>query len=292
MNRKRRRWAFFLGAGVAVAFLASTMAWFATKGEWPVPKPGAVDSPSKGAEPTERPYPPVATPAPEPSPPTVATPPSSAPSPPPARRPLPPPSPFPSPAAPSPSSRPDAEARVKQFLASLAEGHVANDIPRQMMRRQMVRVRARIMKGAVDLSGLAPEARATPIRVSPVMTVRLVGDKSAFDIVELSSELQAIGAVHRHGADWAWDVTPLKTGRHWLTLRVTAKDDDVVQDMPLHTESVEVTVTPWLWTRQTAGDHWQWLTTAIAIPMLVFVANRVMKRFKREKSVDDTVRTG
>ena len=108
------------------------------------------------------------------------------------------------------------------------------------------------------------------IKVGSVMTVRLIGDEKAFTIQSLNSEEQAVAG--KQFAQWEWNVTPLVSGDQNLYLRVSAKIStpnrgEKTVDIPVMHRRIKVRVDPLYASRKFVGDNWQWLWTALVIPI-------------------------
>jgi hypothetical protein len=122
------------------------------------------------------------------------------------------------------------------------------------------------------------------------MKAKLVGD--GFEVTPLSEEEQFV--TDDTYTEWAWDVKPLQSGERKLNLTVTVKViaeglGERARDIPVITRTVVVEVDPVYTVTSFVGDNWQWLWTAILVPIAgwgwVYYSK---KRAKRKKLTEQS----
>jgi hypothetical protein len=172
----------------------------------------------------------------------------------------------------SASSGPAASAA--DALARLSEGRILFNPPARMVRGHSERVEVRITSSPdldleAGLLGTGP-AREEPIRVGLTMTVELLG--SAFEILSLNEKEQLVPP--GDFAQWAFDVTPTRSGLNRLTVRssVRVQVDGVtaVRDIPVLDRQIEVRSDPELALRTFLEKNWQFIASAVLLPLLGF----------------------
>ena len=107
------------------------------------------------------------------------------------------------------------------------------------------------------------------IQVAPRMTARLTASSSDFSVVSNTPETQAISA--NKPTAWSWTIHPNRSGTHSLHLDV---DADIIVDgvstprsFRTFDKNIDVTVTiPWR-VEEFARQNWQWLWTALLVPL-------------------------
>ena len=116
--------------------------------------------------------------------------------------------------------------------------------------------------------------------------MRLSGDPY-FDIKGLNDEEQLV--TEKGYTEWSFTVLPLKKG-HWpLHLLITAIirtpfGTEKVKDYPVKDEIVEVQVTAFNAALFFVGDNWQWLATAVVIPLGIWLWKQRTGTKKRKRS--------
>lgn len=118
----------------------------------------------------------------------------------------------------------DYSALVEAEKCKLKEGKIAFEPEREMIVGEVYRVEARISidESMEDLiAGLSTQGKVMvkSIPVSTFMKVRLTGPK--FDISPISDERQLVAKGGYR--EWLWDVTPMASGTHNLTLSAFAE---------------------------------------------------------------------
>lgn len=106
-----------------------------------------------------------------------------------------------------------------------------------------------------------------------------------FQITPLNSEEQLVD--DSTNTIWQWNVTPLRSGENELILRTTVKVLDELgenyKDIPVFEKRVKVNASLSFVTKQFIGDYWQWLTTVIIIPLIVWGYRRINIKNKADK---------
>jgi hypothetical protein len=118
------------------------------------------------------------------------------------------------------------------------------------------------------------------IKVSPLLQVHLSGEP--YFKVDSLNDLEQL--VDKDITEWSFVVVPQKAGKWPLHLSVTRvfrtpSGTEKLQDYPAKDEYVTVNVQP-LGTTLTnfAANNWQWLWTAVVVPLVVFLWNHRRKR--------------
>lgn len=115
-------------------------------------------------------------------------------------------------------------------------------------------------------------AQVETIKVSPIMKAKLLTESpSDFQITSFSDEEQIVG--ESAYTEWQWRVLPKTWGKHKLLLTVTAILEFPgvsarAWSLPVYEREIEVQIDPVYVVGSFAGEYWQWLVTAIAIPFL------------------------
>jgi len=163
---------------------------------------------------------------------------------------------------------------------NLELGAVLWNPPDRMRISRPERIEVRIGDAGVALGNLHEglRGRGTPLidqlEIAPLMRVALIADPKHFSIQALSNQDQFVrpGTVAR----WDFDVTALRSGLHRLRLlasmRVKVDGKDEVVDLPSYESEVKVGVAPVRAVGQFCAENWQWIATAVAIPLLGWAA--------------------
>jgi len=115
------------------------------------------------------------------------------------------------------------------------------------------------------------------LKISELMTVRLSGDD--FDIVSLNEEKQIIEQIEY--TEWAWDVTPQKSGKKTMHLHVTLSIilpfGEERKDHPVLDREITVQVNPVYSVKVFIIAYWKWIVTALILPLIGWVWKTYMK---------------
>jgi hypothetical protein len=111
------------------------------------------------------------------------------------------------------------------------------------------------------------ERRGARIKASNRMEARLTG--VGFRIEAVTPEVQAV--TRRQNTEWRWEVEPTGTGTRRLHLTLSALIDVEGTESPrtvrTFSQTLEVRVTLLRRVSGFVGDNWQWLWTALLIPV-------------------------
>ncbi len=182
--------------------------------------------------------------------------------------------------------------RIEAELERLAPGRMLFNPPETMTVGQTERVEVRITRELLgldppatdplteDLQGSGPP-EIEPVQVGTFMRARLLGDN--FTITPLNNAEQAVG---RTGfTEWAWDVTPRRSGEQRLHLAVTVQlraegGVEAVRDFPVREKVVTVAVNPGYTLASLGRGYWPYLLGGLilATGTLVVVRRRVRGR--------------
>ncbi len=237
-------------------------------GPLPTPSPSAIPSATLTPSPTP--------PPPSPSPTNTPTPANS-------------PTPAASPTSTTiPISLDPFEAEVQKLL----DRAIAFNPPSEMRQGATEIISARIafqeIPKEVLIEGLPGrgQPQVERIKVSSVMKVTLIGDHAAFAIQNLNNEEQAVAG--KEFAQWEWRVTPLVSGNQELVLRASAvistpNRPEKNVDIPVLHKTIKVRVDPFYASRRFISNNWQWLWTALVVPIALAVW-RLRKRKKTQRA--------
>ena len=105
------------------------------------------------------------------------------------------------------------------------------------------------------------------------MKVTLTAESGAFQVTSLSDEEQTVAG--KEYAEWDWNVTPLRSGDHWLHLRVVAPLNipgwgEKAYDFPAIDRSIEVQVDRWYASKNFLRNYWQWIVGTLLLPLLAW----------------------
>lgn len=179
------------------------------------------------------------------------------------------------------TKKPEWYEVLEEELKRISVGKVIFNPSEEMKVGVRERIEVRISKDPdVDIvSALKGRgiAQIEDIKVSELMKVRVSG--SDFNITPLNEEEQFIGS--QGFTEWAWDVTPQKSGNRVLhlhvTLRIRLPFGEERKDHPVLDKSVLVKVNPIYSTRVFLITYWKWLATGIILPLIGFIWKTYIK---------------
>lgn len=212
---------------------------------------------------TSPPPPPPPAPAPPPPPPPPPVPPLSpgGARPPPAP-PLPPPD---APPLPAPGSTLDRIEKVAD--SELQSGSILYNPPERMRVGERERIEVRITRALSDglREGLRGEGepKVDPVLVGTYMKVELTGPDSAFEITPIGSPI--IPVLATGFAEWRWDVIPIDSGTHSLSIIVTVVYEDQALAERVFDRQIDVVVNPAYSTGKWLASNWDKLLAALGI---------------------------
>jgi hypothetical protein len=181
---------------------------------------------------------------------------------------------------------PNIDTILSDVIGKLDPGMMVYNPPENMKQFSAQRIELRILhlgSGNVTPGAATQTAAAgtltsdlagsgTPIveslNVGTVMKARLSGD--GFEIMPLHEEEQIVAGDTY--TEWAWNVKALKPGEHELNLTITVKVivdgfGEKARDIPVITRQVKVQVDPVGVTKGFISEHWEWVWTALLVPL-------------------------
>jgi len=289
----------FVNKGMAAAALGVTVD---LPSPYPVPSPStepstrptATPTPKPTATPTPRPTP-IGTPSPRPTPLATPTPrPSVRPTPGPIPTPLVNPSPGPS-VLPSPSPAASPLTELDKVVKDLPWGNIAFNVPETIRLDELKPIQLVLsptksieeVKKEVVETGRVESSR---IQISNSMEAILTGSNEAFSITQVPPQRRPISGTE--DTVWRWDVRAIKPGRQRLhvVLNAFVKVDGVESPHPVREFDREYEIfVPWQQKPFFAfvRNNWQWLWTAILLPVGAWIWNqrRKGKKVKGKKRI-------
>jgi len=194
--------------------------------------------------------------------------------------------PFPlvKPLTPSPPPRIDRFGAIDQILEKLEFGNIAFNAPQSMNLNNTAMIQLLLglavptdeLKRMIEAEG---EKVGAQIRVSDRMEALLTGPN--FAITAVTPEIQAVS--RSNITEWKWEVKPISKGRNYLHLTISSLLDvdgaSTPRTIRTFDKIIDVEVT---WHQRVFSfveNNWQWLWTAILIPIVGWL----WKRKKRPK---------
>lgn len=194
-----------------------------------------------------------------------------------------PPPPMPPPLANTDAGEPGAPATepvntdsvdpIDAAMAAMRPANIAFNAPKELNIDSVAPV---VLKLSFDQSeeALRPsvsgpgDVRSASVMASRHLEARLSGRD--LDITAVSEEVQVLPSTGV--TSWRWDVKALSPGPHQLHLTLTAILDlngsPSRRDIETYDTTIDVQVTPKQQLRQFVGKNWQWLWSALLIPLL------------------------
>ncbi len=169
----------------------------------------------------------------------------------------------------------DLSQLIRLELDKMPVGKMLFNPPAEMEQGRAERIELRLTQNlAEDISqGLkgSGQPEIQPLKIGTFMRARLTGDD--FEIHGLNEEEQVVSG--DSFTQWAWDVTPLNSGKRPLHLDVSIRIKvpglaEQHKDYPVIDRDVNISVNPGFLITGFVRDNWQWLVTAILIPVLGF----------------------
>jgi hypothetical protein len=114
------------------------------------------------------------------------------------------------------------------------------------------------------------EVQTHEVQIANRMRALLEGDNpDTLTITPLTPPMQAVSG--KAPTVWMWSIKPLKAGRHpvHVALQTEVRIDGAVTPPLIDTfeGTIEVTITPGQRAEQFVRDNWQWLWTALLVPV-------------------------
>ncbi len=178
---------------------------------------------------------------------------------------------------------------VQAELKKLSPGRILFNVPHEMRQGVTEKVEARLTKAITEDLSKGLKGKGVPqiedIKLNTLMSVRLNGDKDSFDIKSLSHEDQIVEG--EGFTQWEWDVTPLKFGGQSLSLTVTIRMKmptygEERKDYPVFEKQISVMVNPWHIVCKFVEDYWQFIITAMLVPIIGWFVNKRRKSQKKD----------
>jgi hypothetical protein len=178
---------------------------------------------------------------------------------------------------------------IDEILDDLAEGRIAFNAPDSVVELDQSFTIQLLLDPAKTVDELETMIRASgpteshQIKISENMQARLTGN--GFEITAITPEEQLISA--RETTEWKWEVKAVKPGsqRLYLTLSAMIKFQGETKSRAIRTFEREMLVTVSLRKRVLTflGKNWQWLWTALIVPVMGWLWRRrsAKKRAKR-----------
>lgn len=171
---------------------------------------------------------------------------------------------------------------IEKALGELQWGHIAFNSPETVGYGQTKVVQLLLsgnktgdqLLSMIDESGSKETYR---VQFSNDMEARLVG--TAFDISPITPERQAVS--NAGVAEWKWEIKPKGIGeqRLFLTLstHLAVNDEHIEHTVKTFSKTLDVKV---VWPQSALyflAIYWQWLCTAVAIPIVGWLASRIFR---------------
>jgi hypothetical protein len=170
---------------------------------------------------------------------------------------------------------------IDRRFAELSPGAVVFTAPEKMRVADTSEVSLRIAAknhAAGILEGLTEGVTATAEQehITPVMEARLDGG-AGVEVEALGKDAQSVAG--GGFAEWRWNVTPKKSGSQRLTVSIIAHltypdGHDVPKTVRTLTRKVQVSANAGDSIKTFLASYWQWLTTTLIIPIVLFLYRR------------------
>jgi hypothetical protein len=176
------------------------------------------------------------------------------------------------------STAPDIFEKIKEEFANLSPGTIAFNAPDRMKVSEAEQVTVRIApkgEAAGITSGLSGQTTtASQEHITPTMAARL--DGLGFEITALTPETQLVAG--GGFTEWRWSVTPTDSGDHNLNVSIIAKLDQYERVVGTETHAIHVDGNPMAAVTAFFRNNWQWLASAIVIPLIALLWRSRAKR--------------
>lgn len=161
---------------------------------------------------------------------------------------------------------------LQEELKRLPIGKIVFNPPDVMKLGVKDRIEARITKNIQENLLESLKGRGIPkseqLKISELVKVRLSGND--FNIIKLNEEEQIIE--NTGFTEWAWDVTPKKSGKKTLhlhvTLRIRLPFGEERKDHPVLDREIVVKVNPTYSVKIFFVSYWKWVVTALILPLI------------------------
>jgi hypothetical protein len=177
---------------------------------------------------------------------------------------------------------------------SLEEAHIAFNAPRSMRLGETIQIALllslresidQLIENLKNRPTTVGEKQGADIRVSNRMAARLTGE--GFTITAIMPELQVVGSSGT--TEWKWEIKAITPGRHTLhmTLTVIVYVEAAQTPLAIHAfdRQIEVVVSWYYPVGTFVGNNWQWLWTALLVP----IGGWLWARYFRRKNSDNLI---
>lgn len=177
---------------------------------------------------------------------------------------------------------------VDRILSRLELGNVAFNAPATLWVRETAIIELLLsmqhsieeLQKAITAPGEKAGAR---VRISNEMEARLSGP--GFKIEAITPEVQAVSA--SEPTQWKWEIEPTKSGSHHIHLTLSAHLQVEGQRVPRLIRTFERSIRVNVTWRERAGlflsGNWQWLWTAILVPVVPWLLRRWKRVGKKQR---------
>jgi len=175
-----------------------------------------------------------------------------------------------------PTNAIDVSAFIKNELGKFSEGRILYNPPDKMRVGAPEKVEVRISKNIKEdikkgLKGSGTAKIETLEKVGTYMTVKLWGDAFSIEPKDLGPQFVS----EDRFTEWAWKVTPLKSGKQDLHLKVSLRikipgNGEEMRDWPEFYKEINVEVNPPFTIKEFMKKYWQWIITALILPFLAW----------------------
>jgi len=188
-----------------------------------------------------------------------------------------------------PPANPDASLfdEIDRRFAELSPGEIVFTAPDRMRVADTSEVDLRIAAknhSSGILEGLTEGVTSTAAQehITPVMEAHLDGG-SGLDIASVGKDSQSVAG--GGFAEWRWNVTPKRSGSQRLTVSIIAHltypdGRDIPKTIRTMTRKVDVSANVGDSMKTFFASYWQWLTTTLIIPIVIFFYRRRANRDK------------
>ncbi len=169
--------------------------------------------------------------------------------------------------------------RVDRVLATLPTGSVAFNAPETLIEGESAEIEL-LLSLQLSIERLkeqiaeAGEREGERVRITDEMEATLAG--VGFEIEAITPQRQAVSL--RDVTQWKWEVEPTRTGVLSLHVTLTGFIEVAGERRPRAIRTFERTlVVRVTWRARVTGfvsDNWQWLWTAVLVPLAVWVIRR------------------
>jgi hypothetical protein len=186
---------------------------------------------------------------------------------------------------------------VDRLLKQLDCGNIAFNSPEEMNVGETETIKL-ILSGNQSIQAIETALKkdlgkkdrifSTPVLINEIMKADLSASESDFKIEPLSDKEQAVSTTETTA--WLWIVTPKKAGKKDIHLRLSAivkiEGSTLPHNIKTFDRYINVKVTTAKMLSMFVSDNWQWLWTAILVPLSPLMWNKYQKRKEKMPSVN------